>query len=112
MQLEATERGGILWRNNVGAGTLENGSFVRWGLANESKAMNNHNKSSDLIGIMPVYITGDMVGKTIGQFVAREIKRPGWKWGPTKREIAQANYMTLVNTLGGNAMFATGRGTL
>lgn len=112
VQLEASQAGCVLWRNNVGAGTLENGSYVRWGLANESKAMNNRLKSSDLIGIRPILITQDWVGHTIGQFVAREIKEPGWIYSGQGREKAQLNYLILAGRFGADARFATGRGTL
>ena len=36
IRLEASQKGLRLWRNNVGAGMLEDGSFIRWGLANET----------------------------------------------------------------------------
>lgn len=84
------------FRNNVGAGVLQNGSFVRWGLANESAAQNGSLKSSDLIGITPT-----------GQFWARECKRPGWVYMGTPREVAQLNFINLINTLGGDAAFTT-----
>lgn len=112
IRLEASQKGARLWRNNVGAGTLDNGSFVRWGIANDSKAMNNQIKSSDLIGIRPVLITPDMVGHTIGQFVAREVKDGKWKYKATSRECAQLRFMELVISLGGDACFANREGTL
>ena len=108
VRLRASQRGDRLWRNNNGAGTLSNGSFVRWGLANETEAMNRSLKSSDLIGIRPVTITPEMVGRTIGQFVSRECKRSGWKYRGTPRELAQKAWIDLVNTLGGDAAFTTG----
>lgn len=107
-RLAATSSGARLWRNNVGAGKLEGGSFLRWGLANESEAMNKHIKSSDLIGITPVVITAEMVGQTVGVFTAREIKRPGWKYTGTDREKAQLRFIELVNAMGGDAAFSTG----
>lgn len=112
VQLEASQAGGVLWRNNVGAGVLDNGSYVRWGLANESKEMNKRLKSSDLIGIRPILITQAWVGYTVGQFVAREIKEPGWIYSGRGREEAQMNYLLLAKSFGADARFATGRGTL
>ena len=62
VRLGATADGGRLWRNNVGATTMDDGSFLRFGLANDSPAMNKQFKSSDLIGIRPVLIQPEHVG--------------------------------------------------
>jgi hypothetical protein len=96
-QLLACGNAGVrAWRNNVGAGKLENGNFLRWGLANETAAQNAILKSSDLIGITPT-----------GRFWARETKRPGWVFTGTPREVAQLNFINLINILGGDAAFTT-----
>jgi len=107
----ASECDGRLFRNNVGAGYMKDGSFIRFGLANESKKMNETFKSSDLIGLKPVLITTEMVGTTIGQFVARESKRPGWVYRGTPREVGQLNFLKFVLTKGGDAAFVTGKGS-
>ena len=112
VRLEASRKGGRLWRNNVGAGYAEDGSFMRWGLANDSAQVNKVIKSADLIGLRPVLIEPKHVGLVIGQFVSREVKAAGWRYTGTDREVAQLNWTTLVNTLGGDAAFATGEGTL
>lgn len=112
VRLEATRKGKRLWRNNVGAYETENGGFVRYGLCNDTKQMNETIKSHDLIGINPVVITPVMVGTTIGQFMSREIKRGGWVYRGTPRERAQLKFSELVTALGGDAKFATGEGTL
>lgn len=56
-----------VWRNNVGKGLLENGSWVEWGL---------QVGSSDLIGIHRCLITQEMVGSHIGKMFCVEIKTP------------------------------------
>lgn len=112
IRLEASRKGLRLWRNNVGALPSATGGLVRFGLANDSAAVNRHTKSGDLIGIRPVTITADMVGGIIGQFVSRECKRPDWMYRNTERERAQTNWAMIVIALGGDAAFANGGGTL
>lgn len=112
VRLEATRKGKRLFRNNVGAGNLENGSFLRWGLANDSKTINDVCKSSDLIGISGEIITAADVGQPRGRFVAREIKAPGWYYTGESREAAQLRFISLIAGYGGDASFATGEGTL
>lgn len=114
IRLEASKIGCRLWRNNVGAYDERNppSPGSRWGLANDSKQMNTLIKSSDLIGIRPLLITQDHVGNIIGQFLAREVKKSAWSYSGDKREEAQLNFLNLVNSLGGDAMFANSVGTL
>lgn len=106
IRLEATTKGMTLFRNNVGALIDDRGIPVRYGLANESKQMNKVIKSSDLIGIRPLMITQDMIGKTIGQFVSIEVKSENWKYTGTEREIAQKAWIDFINNHGGFAIFA------
>ena len=101
-----------LFRNNVGALKAEDGRMVRFGLANDSKRRNGVLKSGDLIGIDPVLITSAHVGRTIGQFVSVECKRPGWQYSGTPREVAQLNWIQLVIASGGRAKFVTDVGAL
>ena len=96
IRLDASAAGLTLWRNNSGVMVNPTGRPVRFGLGNESAAFNRIMKSSDLIGIQPG-----------GRFVAIEVKKPGWAWKGTEREVAQANFIHHVRKLGGFAGFAT-----
>jgi len=110
VRLQASRMGGRLWRNNSGAGKLSDGSFIRWGLANDSARVNKHVKSSDLIGIMPRIVTIDMLGHTVGIFTAREVKAAGWRYTGTEREQAQLRWLQIINSLGGDAQFVSAPG--
>lgn len=112
VRLEASRKGLLLWRNNCGALKDDKGRQVRYGLANTSKAENKVLKSADLIGIRSVLVTQAHIGRTIGQFVSREVKEPGWSYSATEREVAQLAWCNLVLSAGGDASFATGEGTL
>ncbi len=112
VRLEASEKGVKLFRNNVGALKDEKGRLVRYGLGNDSAALNEVMKSADLVGIRPVVILPQHVGHTFGQFVSREIKAPGWQYTGAGREPAQLAWANLINSCGGDAAFATGRGSL
>ena len=96
------------WRNNTGVLPNPNtGTPVRFGLANESKQQNKIIKSSDCIGITPVIITPEMVGRTFGVFTAVEFKKQGWRYNPNNpREKAQQKYIDIVLETGGFAGFA------
>lgn len=104
IRLRAAYQGYRMWRNNVGAGKLSNGKFMRWGLANESSQVNKIVKSADLIGVRPVVITQEMVGRTIGQFVSLETKREGWHYTGTDEEVAQVAWRDLILATGGHAV--------
>lgn len=106
IQLEAPKHGLLLMRNNSGALKDKEGRTVRYGLGNTSEQQNLTFKSSDLIGCMPVVITPDMVGKTIGVFVAVEVKKAGWKFKGNPREIGQKNFIDFIVKRGGIAFFA------
>lgn len=112
IRLEASKAGLRLWRNNVGAIKDERGVPVRYGLCNDNAQLNASLKSSDLIGIRPVLIQPHHVGTVIGQFVAREVKAPTWRYTATTREMAQLRFLELVTSLGGDACFANSVGTI
>lgn len=108
VRLEAPKHHVHLWRNNVGAAQDHTGRMIRYGLANDSKQLAQHVKSSDFIGITPVTITQDMVGQTIGVFTAVETKPSTWKFLQScKRSLAQKAFHDIVKAAGGFAGFAT-----
>ena len=107
IRMEAARQGVRLWRNNVGALRDSRGVPVRFGLGNDSAALNARLKSSDLIGWRPVMITPDMVGQVVAQFVSREVKAPGWRYTGTPREAAQRAWLDMVTADGGDACFAS-----
>jgi hypothetical protein len=124
VRLDGSDHGVLLFRNNVGAGSIVDpkklceqcyatarGGFLRWGLANDTKQVNEETKSADLIGLRPVRITEAHVGKILGQFVSRECQEEGWQWTGTPRELAQLNWSMLIAAHGGDAQFATGKGS-
>lgn len=111
VRIEAAQHGVHLFRNNVGAGvTIDpdklcercrpHGQWIRWGLANDSKRVNDTVKSADLIGF-----------DSRGRFVSRECKDGDWKWRGTARELAQLNWANLVNAHGGDAKIVNGPGS-
>ncbi len=111
VRLAASREGARLWRNNVGVLKDDRGVPVRFGLCNESPAINAQIKSSDLIGIKPVVIMPEHVGQTFGRFWSVEVKHGGWKFTGTDREKAQLRWIETVQALGGLAYFSTGAAT-
>lgn len=81
----------VVWRNNVGVAQFfhENIQRVEYGLCAGS---------SDLIGLTSLVVTPAMVGRTLGRFVALEIKRSSGTLGEQQRL-----FRDLVNRLGGHA---------
>lgn len=112
VRVEASMKGMRLWRNNVGASYDDRGNFLRYGLANESQAMNRVIKSGDLIGVQPVVVTLAHVGTTIGQFLSVEVKEATWRYSGTDREKAQMAWAALVESLGGRALIVNREGAL
>ncbi len=84
--LRYSRKGWVLWRNNTGTLFDRTGRPVSFGLKG----------SADIIGLRPVQITADMVGQTIGQFVAIEIKT-----GRQKLRPAQKSFCDMVLRLNG-----------
>lgn len=104
IRLASARRGLYLFRNNRGAGKTDTGSFIRYGLANDSKKVGDEWKSGDLIGWEPVCITEAHLGSFIARFLSVEVKARDWKWSGTLEEIAQARWAALVNAQGGRAV--------
>jgi hypothetical protein len=106
-------KNGLLWRNNVGVlQNPETGQPIRYGLANDSKQLNEKLKSGDLIGWQKILITPEHVGTVIARFTSRECKHPGWKYTGSARELAQLRWAQVVMRDGGDACFASSEGTL
>lgn len=105
IRIEGAKRGVILMRNNSGAFEATAGRWVRFGLGNDSEALNRVMKSSDLIGLMCGWWWGHPA--VVGLFVAVESKKPGWRYAGTPREIAQLAFIDHVRRHGGVACFAT-----
>lgn len=113
VKLEAADKGRRLFRNNVGAMKDANGVPVRYGLANDSKNLNEELKSADLIGFESIVITPDMVGMTIARFLSVECKHEGWQPNYNdEHENAQRRWQDLVNGAGGRALIVSGPGSL
>lgn len=99
--------GDHLWRNNCGVLPDATGRPVRYGLCNDSPALNKVVKSSDLIGPTRITITPEMVGQVVAVFTAIEVKEEGWTFNPRNpREVAQKAFIDLVLQAGGFAGFA------
>jgi hypothetical protein len=107
VRLAAPARGFRLFRNNVGVLTNERGVPVRYGLANDSRALNKQLKSSDLIGWRRLPIVPEMVGSCVAQFASFECKAAGWTYRGDEHEEAQQRWLALVAADGGYGRFVT-----
>lgn len=112
VRLEASHKGVRLFRNNVGAMIDSRGVPIRYGLANDSKQVNEAIKSADLIGWKSVIIKPEHIGQCFAVFVSRECKKVGWHYTGDHHEQAQLAWAQLVTSAGGDAAFCTGIGTL
>ena len=114
VRIDVARQGAMAWRNNVGATPSKCPDCnapqapIRYGLANDSKRLNEKIKSSDLILAIPRLIGPEHLGTTIAQFGAIECKKPGWKYTGKGREAGQTAWLGLVAKLGGFAAFSTG----
>ena len=108
VRLAMARLGAQVWRNQSGAMEDKTGRIVRFGLSNDSAALNAAIKSADLVGITPMTVQAHHVGRTVGVFTALEVKRPGWHLTPgDKRGQAQKRFLDIVVGVGGMAGFVT-----
>lgn len=89
----AAKIGVHLFRNNSGQYQTDQGHWIRYGLANPG--------GSDCIGWKPLTITQEMVGQTIAQFTAVEVKS---ETGRLTKE--QQTFLDIVNQCGGCGIVA------
>ena len=94
-----------LLRNNSGALQNSDKVWVRYGLGNISKKLNQKLKSSDLIGWTSITITKEMVGRKVAVFTAIEVKPTTFnvksEYRENSREWAQERFASLVREAGG-----------
>lgn len=112
IRLEGAQKGKYLFRNNRGAGRMESGNFVRYGLANDSKELGKAVKSADLIGWESFTVTPEWIGHKVARFLSVEVKASDWKFSGTLEEIAQVKWSVLVNAEGGRAIITNKVGEL
>lgn len=97
IMLAAPHHGASLWRNNVGACKDVDGRVIRYGLGNVSAQQTRKITSVDLVGML----------HDTGQLLAIEVKREGWKFTGTERELAQRAFIELVQSRNGIAAFCS-----
>lgn len=107
VRLKAATMGGHLWRNQNGAARTDAGSYVRFGLANDSPRLNAVLKSHDLVGWRKRLIRPEDVGQIIGQFWSVEVKPPNWRPASDRRYPGQSRWAALVERNGGLTQFVT-----
>lgn len=105
-KVRASKLGGRLWRNHKGAAYLSDGTFLRYGLLNDSQRISDEIKSSDLVGGYPLVITAGMVGQTVCQLWLVECKEGGWSYSGDEHEAAQLKFLELGLAMGARATFA------
>lgn len=107
-RLRAASSGHKLLRNNSGALPDSSGRIIRYGLGNDSSAINSVYKSPDLIGWTTVTVQPHHVGKRVAIFTAIECKGSDWRGTPRNdRERAQAAFLQDVVGSGGVAGFVS-----
>ena len=104
--IAAGAHGLTLWRNNTGQAWAGAVTKLRDGSIQITNPRPLHaglcKGSADLIGLRRIVITADMVGQTIAQFVAIEVKQPGRAPTPEQRR-----FLDFVRERGGCALVAS-----
>ena len=112
VRMAAEQSGFKVFRNNVGALKDERGVPVRYGLLNDTAALNKVVKSSDLIGWKSeLWLNPETFQPTkIARFVSLECKHADWPgYNPENpHERAQQRWIELVVSAGGVGAFTTG----
>lgn len=103
------DAGGVAWRNNRGCLPREDGTPIRFGLANDSSKLDKVFKTGDLVGLFPHFlkIPGGDTGFQVGIFCMWECKPEDWVWRGTERERAQWAAIMFVRARWGLAGFVT-----
>lgn len=112
IRLEGARKGKYLFRNNRGAGRMESGNYVRFGLGNDSKKLGDAVKSADLIGWESFTVTEEWLGHKVARFLSVEVKASDYKFSGTLEEMAQIKWAATVNAEGGRAIITNKLGVL
>jgi hypothetical protein len=94
IQLQASDHGTTLFRNQTGRYELKDGRWLVSGLCVGG---------SDLIGWKSVEITADMVGKRMAIFAAVEVKSPTATGNKKQPTVEQDRFLKAVQSAGGVA---------
>jgi len=104
----------VSWRNNTGVAREideDTGKMrpVRYGLGNDTAALNEAFKMGDLVGIYHhwLIIPNTDTGFPVGTFCMWECKKPHWRFTGTPREQAQWTAIQFVRKHYGRAGFVT-----
>lgn len=109
--LALSDHGITGWRQNVGTGWAGKATKHADGSVTIQDARPLHaglcRGSSDIIGLREIVITPEMVGQTIAQFTALEVKQPGRYPTPDQR-----HFLDVVTARGGFARVVRAVGDL
>ena len=99
-----------IYSERINAGRFYGGKVIahdenRIVLENPTQVMGAAPGTSDLIGFRPLQVTQAMVGTTVAQFIAIEVKKPGERPRPN-----QIKYLEMVNKRGGVGIWADDAG--
>lgn len=105
VMLAASQAGFTIWRNNCGMAWAGDATRLKDGSVLIRNPRPLHvglcKGSADLIGLKPVVVTEEMLGRTLAQFAAIEVKTPRGKLSEH-----QARFLAFVESKGGLALLA------